>query len=140
LVRYHGLLLAPANLETISHPLAFARGGKFSKELVLQNNFPLVAMHPYQPRQGRFFRQIAADSKKLRQGVVSIFPEAGRNRYPELSRLRQFGRGAAVLAYETHAIVVPAAMRGPENILPIGHGPVTSPGYTELVGIWEINA
>ena len=61
--------------------------------------------------------------EKLKTGVVSIFPEAGRNRHPELSQLRQFGRGAAVLAYKTHAIVVPVAMRGPENILPIGHGP-----------------
>jgi len=69
---------------------------------------------------GDFLKKLPLIARVLRRGVVMVFPEGTRNRRPRSGRLYQWKPGAARLAYETKAKIIPIAIRGIEEVLPIG--------------------
>ena len=69
---------------------------------------------------GDFLRQLDLLTKKLHSSSVVIFPEGTRGRKPKSGELFRWTKGAAYLAYQAKATIVPVAIRGSEDILPIG--------------------
>ena len=58
--------------------------------------------------------------EKLQSGSMMIFPEGGRSRQPKSGRLVTWRKGATLLAQSSQGLVLPVAIRGVEDILPIG--------------------
>ncbi len=69
---------------------------------------------------GDFLQKMPDIADRLRQGSVLIFPEGGRSRNPKSRRLCAWHNGPAVLAHRSQATIVPMAICGIEEVLPIG--------------------
>ncbi|OGY53396.1 MAG: hypothetical protein A3A24_00260 [Candidatus Buchananbacteria bacterium RIFCSPLOWO2_01_FULL_46_12] len=69
---------------------------------------------------GNFLAKLPEISRQLTAGRVMIFPEGTRNRQPKSGQLCRWTPGAARLAHQTKATVLPVAIRGVEEVLPIG--------------------
>lgn len=67
-----------------------------------------------------FIRKLPKLKGLLQKGSIMIFPEGTRSRKPKSGMLYDWKDGSAVLVYNCQSIVVPVAIRGAENILPIG--------------------
>ena len=77
---------------------------------------------PIERGSGDFFKQqLTVILERLRQGSLMIFPEGTRSREPKSGQLQRWHHGATVVAQQAKPIVVPVAIRGVEDILPIGH-------------------
>ncbi|MDO8669757.1 MAG: lysophospholipid acyltransferase family protein [Candidatus Buchananbacteria bacterium] len=75
---------------------------------------------PINRGSGDFIEKFDLLIDKLQDGSMMIFPEGGRSRQPKSGKLNTWRRGAIVLAYHAQGIVLPVAIRGVEDILPIG--------------------
>ena len=76
---------------------------------------------PIERGSGDFFKkQLPVIVKRLREGSVMIFPEGSRSRKPKSGELCRWRRGADLLVVQAKPIVVPIAIAGVEDILPIG--------------------
>ena len=75
---------------------------------------------PINRGSGDFIGKLDLLVDKLQNGSMMIFPEGGRSRQPKSGQLNTWRRGAAVLACEAQGVVLPVAIRGVEDILPIG--------------------
>jgi len=96
------------------------------KEANFMNRQPLKAMCqlwqciPIRRGSGDFLQKMSYILKRLQQGILMIFPEGTRNRHPKNGKLCRWANGTCHLAYEAKATVIPVAIRGAEDILPIG--------------------
>ena len=75
---------------------------------------------PINRGSGDFLRKLEVLKSTLKSGSLMIFPEGTRNRKPKSGMLYNWTRGATILAYCSQAIVIPVAISGAEDILPIG--------------------
>jgi len=75
---------------------------------------------PIHRGSGDFLRKLDQLKTTLQSGSLMIFPEGTRSREPKSGILYNWTRGAAILAHYSKATVVPVAIRGAEDILPIG--------------------
>lgn len=57
---------------------------------------------------------------RLKRGGIMIYPEGGRSRHPKSGEIKRWKKGAALLAYNAQSHILPVAIRGIEDILPIG--------------------
>lgn len=69
---------------------------------------------------GDLFSKMPEITDKLRRGSLMIFPEGTRSRRPRGGVLYRWTAGSGRLAYETKATVIPVAIRGIEDVLPVG--------------------
>ena len=75
---------------------------------------------PINRGSGDFIEKFDLLMDNLQNGSMMIFPEGGRSRQPKSGQLSAWRRGAAILAYQAKGVILPVAIRGVEDILPIG--------------------
>ncbi|MBI5221307.1 MAG: 1-acyl-sn-glycerol-3-phosphate acyltransferase [Candidatus Magasanikbacteria bacterium] len=75
---------------------------------------------PVNRGSGDFWEKLPEINRSLQEGNIIIFPEGTRSRKPKSGVLYRWNKGACVLAHENKATVIPVAIRGIEDILPIG--------------------
>ncbi|OGY46895.1 MAG: hypothetical protein A2840_01510 [Candidatus Buchananbacteria bacterium RIFCSPHIGHO2_01_FULL_47_11b] len=92
----------------------------FFKNRALALLFRFWKCMPITRGSGDFLTKLTQLGAELKKSSLIIFPEGTRNRNPKSGQLYAWRGGPTLIAHRNQAMVVPVAIRGTEDVLPIG--------------------